>query len=121
LHKTQQFERIETMSDTRHITVYTGEQYDTGFPPEPLEEFRAWLDAQVASIPEEYRGTATIQFDNRTFYDSTYATVEISYSRPATADELKADAEAELARRQSLEAKERATLEALKKRYPDHA
>lgn len=102
----------------KQVVVVNAEQYDPDFPPTPLLEFQAWLEAMIEDIPEEYRGTATVEFDSAgSYYDSHYAKVEISYYRPETDEEWaarRADVEARLAAQQNAE---RAAYEALKQKF----
>jgi hypothetical protein len=70
---------------TRVVSI---EQYDGDWVPEDLAEAIEWLQEKLSLIPEEHRGQARLLIDSRISYDSSYATVEIEYSRPATTEEI---------------------------------
>lgn len=88
------------MSKTR-VKTYDGEQYDDGFPKynATLREVIAWLQAKLKEIPPEYRDIARCEINSAISYDSSYATIEISYERPTTPEEIKAERVAEEHRR----------------------
>jgi hypothetical protein len=71
-------------------TVYEWEQYNGEGPPKKLREVIAWLGEILDSIPAEYRDAATIEFDSRTSYDQSLATIEVAYERPPTPAEVDA-------------------------------
>ncbi|MEO8299945.1 MAG: hypothetical protein ABI574_19305 [Burkholderiales bacterium] len=67
------------------IISKTVERYDGDWPPTDAAGAIAWFQAQLAEVPEAFRSTAQIEIDAGLRYgDDTYATIEISYVRPAT-------------------------------------
>jgi hypothetical protein len=84
----------------------TVEQYDGDWPPESAAECIAWFQAKLASVPEEFRVTARIELDSTRSYDSSYATIEFSYTRMETDEE-----EAERGRQAAEQAERRRTQE----------
>lgn len=97
---------------TLSITV---EQYGSDWPPTDAAGALAWFRAKLDDIPAEFRDGAKIEFDSLGRYDSTYATIEISYVRPET-DEEEAQREqwaaAQAERRRAEELRMLATLQA---------
>lgn len=102
------------------VRVLKQERYDGGdfcFDGN-LDDVLASLQAIRASIPEEYRASATCEIGSESGYEgSHYASIEVNYSRPETDDEVRqrlmcAETDAFLRER-----KERAHLALLQKRY----
>ena len=62
----------------------TIEQYDGDWPPTDAPGFFAWVQAKMNDAPAEWRSTFRIEVDSTSRYDSTYATIELSYVRPET-------------------------------------
>lgn len=91
--------------------------------PENFIEFIAWSNKKLMEIPEEFRASAKIEFDtdNCRYDDSNDLSIEITYRRPETSEELLERLEEEEAAREKREhleyLKERATYEALKKKF----
>lgn len=56
--------------------------------PTNLVEHVRWLATTVASIPPEHRNTATIHYDTSSYCDEPVVTVEITYQRPPTEEEI---------------------------------
>jgi len=109
----------QTKRGSVNVVVFRGEKYDDNFPDTgSLFAFADWLQAVIASIPEEYRSVAEIEIDSTSGYKgSHYATIEISYRRPET-DEEWAAREAAIERRAAeVEASERRQLAALMVKY----
>lgn len=107
--------------ETVTVTVFTGEQYDDGWPcpyQTTLVDLISWFEAKLAEIPEEYRNVATCEIDSvRSWEDTHYAQIEISYRRPETDAEMADRLEHEEIARHAHEAKERAMLAALQQKY----
>ena len=71
------------------VKVLDTEQYEADFPPDNLVALNEWLQGHLASIPPEYRGGAEISFGySESYGDSIYVTVNISYERPETPEEV---------------------------------
>lgn len=85
--------------DTR-VKVFEGERYNNGWPPERAIEFVAWLNERLAQIPVDYMGSARVEIGSTQSYGDDYATIEISYIRPETDEEV---AERYAAQRQRLD------------------
>lgn len=77
---------FEMNNVTRISAVF--EKYETGFPPDKLLQFQSWLAERIAEIPEQYRANADFDIDVNFRYGDPYPTVEISYLRPMTAQEI---------------------------------
>lgn len=105
------------------VIVYQGEQYDDGFPDLcRLIDVIGWLNDLLQSIPSEFRGDAKCEIDSRSGWEgSHYATIEISYRRPETDEEMVQRHAKERARIDVRAAEEIAALKALKAKYPDVA
>lgn len=107
---------------TVYETVFDQEQYDGDWPSTNLEEAIAWFKKKLKSIPAEHRHTATLEIDTHSgYYDSSYAHIEIQYTRLETDEEMSAREakerkEAEY-RAASIKANELAVLAALKQKY----
>lgn len=104
------------MSTTK-ITVCHVEQYGVEFPAKynsTLHSVIEWLQAKLESIPAEYRYVAKCEIDTDTYYDSTFATINISYVRPQTEEEAAACRAAEEARHAQSIAQAEAHLRRLK-------
>ena len=101
-----------------YVKVLQAEQYDPEFPPSKLPKFCTWLDEQIAKIPEQYRDSATIDFDSVSDWgDSHKGRVEIQYIRPQTDEEVAKERERQTAEYAAREAKERQLLAALTAKY----
>ena len=71
-----------------------------------------------ASIPEEFRASATCEIDSESDYDcGHYVTVTIEYERPATPEEIAAVESLHQNTLIAREAEERAVYEALKAKF----
>lgn len=93
----------------------TIEQYDGEWPPEDAAGFMAWFQKRLDDVPPECRDTARIDLDSTMRYDSSYATIEFSYTRMETAEEeaeREQRAANEAARRQAQELRTLAELQA---------
>ena len=91
------------------------EQYDSEWPPTDAAGFMAWFQRRLDEVPPERRATALIELDSTIRYDSSYATIEISYTRMET-DEEEAEREQQAAaqaeRRRAQELRKLAKLQA---------
>ena len=77
------------------VKVFEQEQYDGEWPPENAISAIAWLQEKVDSIPAAFRADAKIEIEGVTSYDSGYAKITISYTRPETDEEESARENAE--------------------------
>ena len=57
--------------------------------PSKLIEFKAFVDAQLAKVPEEYHKDITLDIEAYDNYGSASHRVEIYYYKPLTAEEIK--------------------------------
>jgi hypothetical protein len=95
----------------------TIEQYDGEWPPEDAAGFMAWFQKRLDDVPPEHRATARIDLDSTSRYDSSYATIEFSYTRMET-DEEEAEREQQAAAQaERHRAQELRTLAALQAKY----
>lgn len=84
----------ETMMEERQsirVTVCKCEQYAEDWPfsdDSKLSDVVAWFAAREQEIPEEFRAKARCEIDSRLIYDSALATIEISYLRSETDQEM---------------------------------
>lgn len=102
------------------VTVVSQEEFDEGpfnFDG-TLDEVMANLAAIREMIPEGFRADARCEISSKGGYESShYATIEVSYYRPMTRDELAQEEAALQFQRQYREACEREQFEALKKKF----
>lgn len=103
------------------VTVFAANQFgDANWPFDEetkLTDVIAFLKDQYESIPEQYRDETICNIDNSSYYDSTYATIEIYYERPETIQDQQARLRHEHATKDAKEISERAQLAALKAKY----
>ena len=107
------------------VVVLSQERYDAGafnfgasYDDGTLDAVIASLAAIRDSIPEEYRAAARCGIDSTSGYeDSHYATIEVSYDRPATDEEIAAVVAREQASAAAVQAKELADFERLKAKF----
>jgi hypothetical protein len=78
------------------ITLYDSARSAAGYP-ESLPEFIEWLQSILETVPAEYRDSVTVEITSREEYS---ARIEISYYRPATAEEERERIEKDRTRRQ---------------------
>ena len=71
----------------RKVAVFFGRYWD-GNVPEGVGDFIDWLTALREGVPAEYRASMKFEIDTATEWDSTYATIEVSYERPETDEEM---------------------------------
>jgi len=75
-----------------YIKIFDKEEYDGDWFPEKASEFMAWFNEKLEQIPAEHRDAARIEIGSIASYeDSHYVTLEISYSRPDTEEEIAAN------------------------------
>lgn len=102
------------------VTITDMESWQDGWPPENAEGFLAWFAEKIASVPEEYRASATVEISSRSGYDGdTSACLSIQYLRPETPQEEQARQQAEQQDHWLRETRERQQLAALKAKYED--
>lgn len=102
----------------RRVVLFNAERYDGNWPPEDAAGFLAWFQSIIEEAPDEYRDAVKIELDSVSGYeDSHYASIEVSYLRKETADEVAERLADYRARQQAEQAKELATLAALKAKY----
>lgn len=100
----------------KRIKVFQSEQYDADFPSYNLVKFISEIQRHLDSIPEAFRNEAAIEIGN-TSCGSYYAQIEITYTRPETAEEEAYRLGATAARARFIEERERATLRQLQAKY----
>jgi hypothetical protein len=104
----------------RTVTVFQAEEYDSGFPDykATLLSVIELLQDKLEEIPEQYRGMATCEISSRNGYEgSTYATIEISYTRPETDEEVEQRIATQQHAIQAQRAEELRVLQFLKVKY----
>lgn len=62
--------------------------YDIEGLPSSLAEFITWAQKHLASVPEEFRDSASIDFESHSSYGDPYTDLVIEYKRPETDDEV---------------------------------
>jgi hypothetical protein len=73
----------------KHYVTVNNDEHRKFFAEGSLRELITTLSDVLLSVPEEYRDNATYEFNYDSNYgDSYYPTVEISYTRPQTEDEI---------------------------------
>jgi len=106
-------------------TVVSQERYDDGpfyfgasYEDGSLDRIIASLIAIRETIPAEYRDSARCEIDSESGYEgSHYASIEVSYSRPETAEETLERERHKMAETVAAEQKQRAAYEALKAKF----
>ena len=58
------------------------------WPPQNAKKFIEWLTDKFNKIPEQYKDNANIYFGSETSYDQELATIEMSYFRQETDEEI---------------------------------
>ena len=99
------------------VVVFKQEKYDGEWPPTAAVECIAWFAEKLATIPEAYRTTATIEIDSVGGEESHYGRIEISYTRPETDKEMNAREAQQLRNAEAIKARELAALATLKAKY----
>jgi len=103
----------------KRFKAFSSEQYNGDWPQENFKEFIDWCHEVLDTIPDANKDSARIEIEACESYGSPYATVEITYRREETKDEEAARVKDQRDREDYYENKERETLEALKRKYPD--
>jgi len=119
MRNVRQFEidALAIRQEKRIVTV-KAEQYDPDFAPGQLQEFVLWSNALLDEIPEEFRATAEIEISSTSsYYDSHYATIEVTYRRPETDEEWEARKQDVAARMQEEKQRELNLLAQLQAKY----
>lgn len=101
------------------VVTFKWEQYHGPSPPTNLADFVEWARHRLNEIPEEHRNAARIEIDSTISYDQSLATVEISYRRRPTQEEISQRVAEEEARAQKDLAWARAKVAAEEKRLAD--
>lgn len=107
------------------VSVVNQEQYDGGtfdfgnsYEDGTLDRVLASLNSIRDQIPEEFRSTARCEIESRSGYEgSHYASIAVSYTRPATTEEVAQWHHSRAVQASHREAQERATLAALQAKY----
>lgn len=107
--------------EPRNVTVYhwSHEQYDGGGPPEDAAGFIAFLQARLDEIPDEFRPTAKIELGTNSSFGDYYGSLEMTYTRPETADEIAERLARHADTKARKDAADRAQFEALKAKFAD--
>jgi hypothetical protein len=107
---------MNTMKDIR-VTIFDQEKYGDDWPPTNALLCIKWFQAKIDSVPDEFKGSVSIDIDSTTSYDCDYAEIDMYYYRPETLQE-EAIRAAEISSRDKLEEqRELRVLEELKKKY----
>lgn len=104
------------------VLVVEQEQYNGGgfVFDGSLADVRASLEAIWTNIPEAYRDNAQCEISSVGGYENShYASIEVTYIRPATDEEIAAVAEVLKARLAQTRRAELAAYEALRAKYGD--
>ena len=100
------------------IEVFRKERYEGEWPEKNAIAFLAWFEEKINSIPEEFRGSAEVEIDSVSLGEgSSYALIEIYYSRPETKEEAKARELKQHDKAELLKQRELRQLEELKRKY----
>ncbi len=67
--------------------------------PSKLTEAIEFLQDKLALVPDKYKDSAKLEIDSHEDYDSTTENITISYTRPATQEEITKRFEQDKARR----------------------
>jgi hypothetical protein len=72
-----------------YLRVFYGGRYDGDWPSEDAAGFLAWFQDKIAEVPAEHRGAIRIELSSESGYeDSHYASIEITYTRLETPEEV---------------------------------
>jgi predicted Zn-dependent protease with MMP-like domain len=85
--------------------------------PDKLDKFIEFLQKHLDTVPEEFKKSVNIEIISE--YDDYYTSLNISYMRLETDDELNASLKRVEETKRKLEAHERETLKRLKEKYGD--
>jgi len=99
------------------VTVFEGYEYAldrSDWPPVDASDFVVWMCEKFAAIPSEFRDAAKIQINSN---ERDGAVFRIYYARPETPEEAAAKEARARQILQDEEARERALLTALLKKY----
>lgn len=86
-------------------------------PTSDLAGFVAWASGLLASVPEQYRSSATIDIDSSVYYDCAVTEIVVYYCRPETDDEMAEREQYEARRVAESEAQERREFERLAAKF----
>lgn len=71
-----------------HVEVASVEEGDADWPGQRLDEFLAWVQTKVDTVPVEHIGEVTIKLGSEGGdYGSSTATIDIGYTRPESESE----------------------------------
>ena len=91
---------------------------DGEWPPTYATECVSWFAEKLASIPDEHKAAAKIEFGSESGYEGDhYVRIQIYYVRPETDDEIAAREAEERRRQEEWKDQELRTLAALKEKY----
>ena len=102
---------------TKKIVVYDLPWYDMNIPAK-LSDFIEFWQQNLDNVPAPYRDSAEIEIEVRESYGDFLMYFILTYIRPETDEEAAQRKAALIAKREEQEAREKATLEALLKKYP---
>lgn len=113
------------MTGRRTLTadLYRTDRYgaDKNPPPTDAHAFVVWLEQLMHSVPEEYRTSVFIEFDDDGDYDSPRPELRVYWTRPETDKELSDRIEKERTyadlQKMTTRAQELKVLSALKAKY----
>lgn len=75
------------MEGYKTIEAINVREHEGEFLHQPALDFIAWVNAELAKIPQEFIHSAEIIISSETDYDMTKATFCIQYTRPETEEE----------------------------------
>lgn len=99
---------------TISIEVFTAD-WSSPEIPSNLGDYIQWLQGILASVPEEYRDSAGIDFDSD--YESSRVSVEIDYERLETDEEIQGRLDAITQQSRLRDERDRAQYEKLKAKF----
>ena len=102
---------------TKRIVVFESDDFYLDIPKRLQTLVKFW-QGHLDQIPWQYRDSSEIETEVRDEYGTPTIYYTLSYIRPETEEEAAQREAALIAKREEQEAREKATLEALLKKYP---
>jgi hypothetical protein len=99
--------------NTVKVKVY--EKDDFYEVPSNAKEFILFFQEKIDLIPDQFKDSAFIEIDSRTYCDSSYINIDIHYFRPKTEEELQLDAENSARQQEQAKRRKLAEFERLKR------
>ena len=107
------------MSERKNVTIEV-HSWDESFAVS-ASDFLTQVAGLIEIVPIEYRAEIVFEFDRRgSDYDSSYGELSMHYTRPETDDEIRSREQSHEQYQAREHARERATYEALKRKFEPH-